>query len=247
MSDVETPTPGETQEEIQPQEPASEEAEQPAEEPQDGAQPVAEEPAPQPSRKEARISDLIAEKKRLEEENAYYQRQLEARENVRTQPAKFDPSSLRGVSDEGIDPVEYAASLREAIIDEVTRNLSQGAKMNARQAEELEVSKMPEMQDEFFRKGVVRMAKAENMSPLDAFLSFKEEMESIGKRSSVAKAARDNAGKFVREETATPAATRSDSGAGTSFTRKQISEMSESDYVRNQTEINRQLTAGLIK
>jgi hypothetical protein len=228
-------TPVETPEEIT-ETPASEEVVEP-EKPTEERQ----------SRSQERIREKIAEAKSAKEAAAQATQEAEYwKAQALANKVTAVEDDLEGVTDEGIDPKLFAKSLEAKVLQRVQEMQGLTAQQQKVMAEEYEVSSQPEMKDEFFRKQVLRTAKAEGLSPWEAFDSVKEELAEREKVQSDPKV-RDEAGKFVRKETTTPATGRSSSGSESYFTRSQIDEMDSATYVKNIDEINKQLARGLIK
>lgn len=199
------------------------------------------------SRARERIQDTIAQKKEAEriaaeksQEAQYWKAQALA-----NQPVESD--ELDGVTDEGIDPVKYAKSLKEQILKEVKEAQGISQSQNQFNKELAEVATDPIMKSKTAQMAVSRIINADKVSPTIALDMYKEELEEIRQEVILNNKVRNEAGQFVRQETASPSIGRGTSGSSTYFTKEQIQNMSMDEYKKNIDEINSQMNRGLIK
>jgi hypothetical protein len=202
---------------------------------------------PVQNRSQERIREVIEARKRAEAEAQYWKNQATRANQAQTRPTT-SPTDLSDIigEDGTINPADLVKKMERMVEDRLQQNLQTFQTQQQRQMEEMQVSQMKEMQDPVFRRYVVNMARAENISPLEAYEIGLEEMKQGQQPSQAQQRARDEAGRFVRESTTTPATGRGSSSVEPSFTREQLASMTSEEYARNRAKIEDQLARGLI-
>jgi len=180
-----------------------------------------------------RIRDLI------EQRNA-----LAAQVSVLQNQGKREESAvLDGVTDEGIDPQKYAASLLKRAQDQTAQLTNSQV---AFQLSILEVQRDPVMKSKVAQEHVSSLIN-HGFKPTEALEIYKDDLKTIEAEILERTKARKEATAATREGTTITASGKSSTAPSGTFTWQQVESMPIAEYKKNQAEIKRQAAAGLIK
>ena len=180
-----------------------------------------------------RIRDLVEQRNAL----AAQLQAVQQGQRPQYQPPQFD-----GVTDEGIDPQKFAASLQAQTLQQ-TRDVTNA--QVAFQLEIVEVRKDPVMASQVAQEHVSSLINS-GIKPTEALEIYKDDLKRIEAEVLAKSKTRKEANDATREGTTISSSGKSSAPSGT-YTWAQIDSMPMDEYRKNQAEIKRQVAAGLIK
>lgn len=181
-----------------------------------------------------RIRDLVEQRNAL----AAQLQAVQQGQRPQVQQPQFD-----GVTDEGIDPQKFAASLQAQTLQQ-TRDVTQA--QVAFQFEIMEVRKDPVLASKVAQEHISSLIN-QGIKPTEALEIYKDDLKRIEADVLARAKNRKEANEATREGTTISSSGKSSERNTGSYTWAQIDSMPMDEYRKNQAEIKRQVAAGLIK